>query len=151
MDSTIEAQDRAVRIAVYEHTVERGVPPLATALAERSGLPVGRVRESLERLAAARDLVLQPESREILMAAPFSAVPTAFAVRAAGRTYHANCIWDALGIPAMLGVDALVETACACCGEAMAARLDAGRLAPLDGVVHFAVPAHRWWQDIVHA
>jgi hypothetical protein len=151
MDSTLEAQDRAVRIALYEHAVERSVPPRVAALADRCGLPVERVRESLERLAAARAVVLQPESREILMAAPFSAVPTAFAVRAAGRTYHANCIWDALGIPAMLAVDALVETACACCGEAMAARVEAGRLAPLEGVVHFAVPAHRWWQDIVHA
>lgn len=151
MDSTLEGQDRAVRIAVYEHTVERCTPPLVKELADRSGLSVERVRESLERLAAARALVLQPESREILMAAPFSAVPTAFAVRAAGRTYHANCVWDALGIPAMLGVDALVETACACCGEAMTPRVEAGRLAPLDGVVHFAVPAHRWWPDIVHA
>ena len=151
MDSTLEAQDRAVRIAVYEHTVERGVPPRGSELAARSGLPLERVRESLERLAAGRALVLQPESREILMAAPFSAVPTAFGVRAAGRTYHANCVWDALGIPAMLGVDALVETACACCGEAMAARVEAGSLAPLDGVVHFAIPAHRWWQDILHA
>jgi hypothetical protein len=151
MDSTLEAQDRAVRIAVYEHTVERGVPPRAIELADRSGLRVESVRESLERLAAARALVLQPQSREILMAAPFSAVPTAFAVSAAGRTYHANCIWDALGIPAMLAADALVETACACCGEALAARVQAGRLAPLEGVVHFAVPAHRWWHDIVHA
>ena len=151
MDSTLEAQDRAVRIAVYEHAVERSVPPRATALADRCGLGVERVRESLERLADARALVLQPQSREILMAAPFSAVPTAFAVRAAGRTYHANCIWDALGIPAMLGVDALVETACACCGEAMAPRVEGGRLAPLEGVAHFAVPARRWWQDIVHA
>lgn len=151
MDSTLEAQDRAVRIALYDHTVEGGVPPRAAELADRCGLAVERVRESLERLAAARAVVLQPESREILMAAPFSAVPTAFAVRAAGRTYHANCIWDAFGIPAMLAADALVETACACCGEAMAARVEAGRLAPIDGVVHFAVPAHRWWQDIVHA
>ena len=151
MDSTLETQDRAVRIAVYEHAVERGVPPRGSDLAARCGLGLERVRESLERLAAARALVLQPESREILMAAPFSAVPTAFSVRAAGRTYHANCVWDALGIPAMLGADAHVETACACCGEAMTARVEAGRLAPLDGVVHFSVPAHRWWQDIVHA
>ena len=76
MDSTLEAQDRAVRIALYDHTVEGGVPPRAAELADRCGLAVERVRESLERLAAARAVVLQPESREILMAAPFSAVPS---------------------------------------------------------------------------
>jgi hypothetical protein len=33
----------------------------------------------------------------------------------------------------------------------MTARVETGRLAALAGVVHFAVPAHRWWADIVHA
>ena len=78
------------------------------------------------------------------------AVATPFAVHVAGRLYHANCIWDGLGIAAMLSCDARVATACACCGEAMEARVEGGELAPLEGVAHFAVPARRWWQDIVH-
>jgi hypothetical protein len=108
------------------------------------------VRESLERLAAGRVLVLQRDSREVLMASPFSAVPTPFAVHANGRLYYGNCVWDALGVPVMLGVDARVEASCGCCGEAMALRVTGGELEPVEGTVHFAVPAHRWWQDIVY-
>ena len=49
-------------------------------------------------------------SSSIWMANPFSAVPTDFKVTSRGRTYFGNCIWDALGIPAILGADGLVET-----------------------------------------
>src|SRR3712207_8826731 len=42
---------------------------------------------------------------ELLMAAPFSAVPTPFGVEAAGRRWHANCAWDAFGGCAALHAD----------------------------------------------
>jgi len=114
------------------------------------GFPAASVRESLERLAAGKALVLQRDSREVLMANPFSAVPTPFAVRANDTLYYGNCIWDALGIPAMLRADARIDSSCGCCGEAMRLTVRAGQLEHLDAVVHFAVPAHRWWQDIVY-
>jgi hypothetical protein len=126
------------------------VPPTTEELAGSLDLRSDAVRESLERLAAGKALVLQRESREVLMANPFSAVPTPFAVSANGRLYYGNCIWDALGIPAMLQADARIDCSCGCCGEAMQLEVRAGELGPVEGVVHFAVPAHRWWDDIVY-
>jgi Alkylmercury lyase len=124
--------------------------PTADQLAAQLGLPLTEIRDSLERLAVGHALVLQPSSREILMANPFSAVPTPFAVRAAGRLYFGNCIWDALGVPAMLKADGQIATSCGCCGEAMTLEVVDQRLKPASGVVHFAIPAKRWWEDIVH-
>ena len=118
MTTSEDQTDVRVRVAVYEQVIAAGRPPSTTALAERLALPAPEVDAALERLAAARALVLQSESREILMANPFSAVPTPYLVRAGTRSYYGNCIWDALGIPAMLGADATIETSCACCGEA---------------------------------
>jgi hypothetical protein len=37
------------------------------------------------------------------MAMPLSAIPTPFQVEVGGRHFFGNCIWDALGIVAMLG------------------------------------------------
>jgi len=37
------------------------------------------------------------------MAPPFSGVETAFPAEVQGRRYYANCVWDALGVPAALG------------------------------------------------
>jgi hypothetical protein len=35
-------------------------------------------------------------------------------------------------------------------GELMQLAVQDSELAPVDGVVHFAIPAHRWWLDIVY-
>jgi hypothetical protein len=117
---------------------------VATTLA----LPVGNVRESFQRLAAGHVLVLQSNG-EILMANPFSAVPTPFVVQTSGYSCFGNCIWDALGIPAMLKADATIRTACGCCGSAMSVSVRRETLGGDDGIVHFAIPAMRWWDDIV--
>jgi hypothetical protein len=150
MPDTIEERDWRVRAGVYDLAMSSGTVPTVEDLTRRLGLPRDEVHESLERLATAKAVVLQHDSREVLMANPFSAVPTPFAVYANDRLYSGNCIWDALGIPAMLDTDAGIETSCGCCGESMRLRVVAGNLEPVDGVVHFAIPAHRWWQDIVY-
>jgi Alkylmercury lyase len=150
MQAPVAERDVRVRAAVYDTAMSTGSPPAADQLAAQLGIPLAEVRDSLERLAAGRALVLQPSSREILMANPFSAVPTPFAVRAAGRLYFGNCIWDALGIPAMLQTDGEVISSCACCSEAMTLAVADQRLEPASGVVHFAIPAKQWWDDIVH-
>jgi hypothetical protein len=151
MPDTFEEQDLGVRALVYEVAMAAGLPPAIDEIARRLDLPQAAVVDSLERLAAARALVLQRESREVLMANPFSAVPTPFAVHANGRLYYGNCIWDALGIPAMLRTDARIDCSCGCCGESMHLAVEGGELAEASaGIVHFAIPAHRWWQDIVY-
>jgi hypothetical protein len=119
-------------------------------LAEVLGAPEEAIREALERLAAGRAIVLQPESREVLFAPPLSGVPTPFVAHKGGRSYFAPCAWDALGTAAMLGDDAEVETSCGCCGEAMRVVVRGGELMEARGVIHFAVPARQWWSDLVY-
>jgi hypothetical protein len=147
--STSPDVDARMRYYVYDATLGRGTPPSVAELSGASGLPVEEVRASLARLAAGRALVLQPESGEILMANPFSAVPTPFVVETPAHTAFGNCIWDALGIPAMLRQPGRIRTACGCCGEAMTCEVTGGRVGRSAGVVHFALPARRWWDDIV--
>ena len=146
-----EELDRTVRREVYDTVMNTGRLPLAAEVAGSMGISVGDVQASFERLDAAHVLVLQAGAAEILMANPFSAVPTPFAAEAAGRQYFGNCIWDALGIPAMLRRDATVSASCGCCGLSMPLEVRGGALQPAEGVVHFAVPARRWWQNIVFA
>ena len=136
--------DTEVRAFVYDVTMRGGRPPLIADF----GAPAAEVIESLRRLADGRVLVLQRDSDEILMAAPFSAVATPFAVESGGVSYFANCIWDALGIPAMLHRDAEISTSCGDCGTSMTVRVENG-VAQDNGLLHFALPAREWWNDIV--
>jgi Alkylmercury lyase len=142
------ADDGVVRQAIYEAFAEGGVPPTRDSIAARVALPLERVAASYERLADAHVLVLDPDTREVWMAMPFSAVPTAFRVRAAGRAWWANCAWDAFGIAAATGTDVEIETTCADCGERIPLAVAGGAPRGPAAVAHFAVPAANWWDDI---
>jgi len=141
--------DREVCYHVYDSVMREGLLPTTTETADALSCSVDQVEESFQRLADAHMLVLQKGSGEILMANPFSAVPTSFAVTVGGRSYYANCIWDAMGIPAMLKVDGVIDASCGCCGTAMSLKITNGSLEPTRGMAHFAVPAAHWWDDIV--
>src|SRR5262245_30845249 len=133
--------DVTVRVALYREFVRTGEAPTTEILAERIPASADEVRAALERLAAGKAIVLQPESREILMANPLCAVPTPYRVRTQGRSFFASCVWDGLGIMSMLRSDAVLDTSCACCGEAMTIETRDGQVAEARGAIHFAVPA----------
>lgn len=137
--------DDDVRRHVYDVTMREGAPPSKARLDALLG---GDTSDSLQRLAAARMLVLQRDSVEILMAGPFSSVPTPFRVTTPRFDCYGNCIWDALGIAATLQCDATIDTSCADCGAAAQLRVANGAVEG-GGFMHFALPPKLWWQDVV--
>jgi len=140
--------DHLVRMFIFGETAKTGRVPTASEIADGLRLSVDDAHAALNRLAAGRVLVLAPGTMNIWMANPFSAVSTPFRVLVRGQTYFGNCIWDALGIPAILDADGTVEATCGDCGDPMALEVRSGTLARPAGVVHFAVPAARWWDNI---
>jgi hypothetical protein len=140
--------DTAVRLEVYRFFVDQGRPPVPAEIAGAIGMDEASVEDSFRRLADGHVLVLAPGTPYIWMANPLSAIPTPFSVEAAGRTWFGNCIWDALGVVAMLGGTGSVRTWCPDCQEGLAVSIDGNRLSSGEGIVHFAVPAARWWDDI---
>lgn len=141
--------DWQVRRHIYDVAMHRGYPPLITEISHDLNLPPAKVETALQRLAAGRVLVRQPDTGEILMANPFSAIPTPFLVEVSGFSCYGNCIWDALGIPAMLQEDARIKTACGDCGLRLELRVVNSHVQGHPSLMHFAVPAHHWWDDIV--
>ncbi|GAB2614659.1 organomercurial lyase [Streptomyces capparidis] len=112
------------------------------------------MRRALHRLHASRDLVLDaPDGERVLMAHPFSAVPLGFSVMGESTLWWGGCAWDSFAVPHLLPElpDALVATRCPGCGAALAWVV--GRAAPPEGeqVAHFLTPAHRVWDDVLHA
>ncbi|MCU1304633.1 MAG: hypothetical protein JWQ87_4917 [Candidatus Sulfotelmatobacter sp.] len=146
-----------VRVRLYQLFVEFGRCPTVAEVAGDLDCGVSEVTEAFKQLAAAHVLVLQPGSGEILMANPLSAVPTPFVVEAEkaetetnSRTFYGNCIWDALGVISMLQRDGRVLTSCGCCGESITLTVHDGAVESNPaGIVHFAIPARHWWDDIV--
>ena len=145
-----ELFDKHIRSQVYAHFLKTGQAPTTGKIAKALSWPLLEVRAACQRLAAGRALVLQ-EDGEVLMAEPLSAVPTAFSVEVGRHSWWGNCIWDALGIPAMLKEDARIVTSCGCCEESMVLEVKDGLLLDAPGIVHFAIPPRDWWNDVVFA
>jgi hypothetical protein len=145
----LDEQALLVRNLTYGLFVELGRAPSAAEVGEVAGFDRDEVVASWRDLHQAHALVLNPATAEIRMANPFSAVPTAYRVRAAGRWWYGNCAWDALGICAALQADGRIETSCADCGEAIALEVCDQRVDDEQLLFHCLVPAKHWWEDIV--
>lgn len=140
MDDT----DLELRRRTYAFLVEHGRAPRAAELGDPDDVLAG-----WRRLDAEHAVVLNPATDELRMLNPFSVVPTAYRVRAAGRWWYGNCAWDALGICAALDADGRVETSCPDCGETVAVEVSDDRPGDESFLFHCLVPAARWWDDIV--
>ncbi len=144
----METFDDRLRRYVYQHFVWEGRAPDVREMSAALSRPIREIRAGLERLARSHAFVLQDDG-ELWRAAPFSAAPTPFAVRMGRSLWWGTCIWDALGIPAMLQQDARIEASCGCCNNRMVLNASGVRLSGPKGIVHFAVPARDWYADIV--
>lgn len=139
-----------VRNLTYAMFVERGRTPTPDEVARAARLSDREVELAWRELHREHALVLDSATGEIRMAAPFSAVPTAFRVNTAGRWWYGNCAWDAVGICAALHADGRVETSCPDCGDQIALEVRGERIYEDDDILfHCLVPARHWWDDIV--
>lgn len=141
--------DARVRAAIYGWFVEHNEAPSAADLAAALGRTREAIRDAYGRLFRKQVLFLEPDG-EIRMAPPFSGVPTQHQVRVGDRTYFANCSWDALGIPAAMHAPAQVLSRCEQTLEPVHLGVGLEGPAPENVVAHFAVPAAKWWADLVY-
>ena len=145
----MDDSDLTLRNITYKQFVELGRAPTVSEVAHKAGTRADAVEAGWRRLHEAHALVLNPATLELRIANPFSAVPTAYRVKAAGRWWFANCAWDAFGICGALHVDGRIETSCADCGDPI--NISVARQQPKETglLFHCLVIARRWWDDIL--
>jgi hypothetical protein len=143
--------DTAVKMNIYETIARTTQAPTLAEVAESLSASPEEVAAALERLHKMRLLVPEPGNpSRIRMAPPFSGVETSFRVQVQDKAYYANCAWDALGIAAALHADAIIEASDGYSGEPMMLEVRNGLPIPQSCVIHFAVPAAHWWDDILY-
>jgi hypothetical protein len=79
---------------------------------------VGATAVDFSRLQERHALVVD-HGGNIVIANPFSGIPTDYVVESGGRRWFANCCWRVLGILAAHGVDGVVRSRCSDCGECL--------------------------------
>jgi hypothetical protein len=148
---TDEALQQRVRLFIFEHFLEHAAPPVLEQVMIESSLSRADAEAVLTDLEAARHIALVKGTARILMAWPFSAVATPFRTTVRGRTYFANCAWDAIAFHAMLGDEILVDSFCHHCAMPIQIEMRDGhatRVDPPETLVYFARPPTEWWEDI---
>lgn len=144
----MDQSDIHLRNATYRGFVELGRAPTPHEVAARTARTASDVQAGWRRLHDAHALVLDTDGA-IVMANPFAGRATPFRVEAAGRSWYANCGWDAFGIGAALGAErSVIHTTCPDCADPLTIHVRDGRPAETDAVWHVLVPAATWWSDI---
>ena len=139
-----------MRLLIYQGFARTGAPPDLDALADALGLAPDDALALLRELGARHAVTLADDGRSVLMANPFSVVPTPFRVTANGVACWASCAWDMLGVPAALGADAEIHATWAADGTPAELRVEGGAVAGDDGIVHVLTPFRDWDADIRH-
>lgn len=143
--------DTAVKMNIYQTVAETGQVPTSAEVAGALDSTAGKVEAAFRQLAKKRLLVLEPgDDSRIRMAPPFSGIETQHLVKIGDNSYYANCAWDAFGVAAALHEDGEILSICADCGEALFYQIRDGRPLAQESAVHFAVPAAKWWADIIY-
>jgi hypothetical protein len=141
-----------LRLHVYEHFLEHGVPPVVEQLMHDFSLSRADAIAALRGLAERRDVALVKGTARILMAWPFSAIATPFVVRAGARSYFANCSWDAIAFHTLLRAPIQIESRCHHCARVISIDMSDGgatRVEPASTIVYLALRPTQWWEDII--
>ena len=138
----------ALRIHVYDVLLARGMPPTVGEIAAHFGVSPNDARQTLAGLKIGKTVLVDPQTGEIWMAGPFSAVETAYRVHRGNRRWWANCAWDMFGVAMIVNERVRVETRCSDCGESMTIDADPAAAPNDNAIVHFLVPACHWYDDI---
>ena len=142
-----------IRLYVFEHFRDHAVPPLVEQLMTEFDLTRAETVAVLREVAESRGVAVVKGTSRVLMAWPFSAIATPFAVRSGGKRYYANCSWDAIAFHAMLGEAPIrIDSYCHHCARPIEIEFESGRttlVEPSTTIVYLALRPTQWWEDII--
>lgn len=141
-----------VRLRIYQHFQEHARPPVVEELMNEFGLERAATVAILRELADARHIALVRGTSRVLMAFPYSAIATPFRVTADGKSYFANCAWDAIAFHQLLNTSVDVDSRCHHCAAPIRISLRDGQATlvnPAETLVYLALKPTQWWEDII--
>jgi hypothetical protein len=110
--------DRVWR-TIIELFARLGRPPQLREISDETGIPIEALREIVAELEA-HDLLGSNKAADLIRYAyPFNGEVTEHSVQLHGRSLHALCPIDALGVGGMFGTDVVITTACRTCGDSI--------------------------------
>lgn len=144
----IDADTYAVGRYAFE-AISRGEETTLEDAARSLGREAEDVREAAERLAGWGLVTLDEADGRVTGAYGLTVEPTEYRLDLDGRRLHAWCALDAVGIPAALGADAIVDAPIRGSDDTIRLRIEGGRLVDDGGQdIRIALPDVRLDADV---
>jgi alkylmercury lyase-like protein len=138
----------ALRRFIYDELIATGLPPSTGRIAAHFRVTRDAAKTALAEMKIGKTVLVHPTTGEIWMAGPFAAKRTPYEIARGAIRWWANCAWDLLGVAAIVGPPVALQAACTDCGLTFSMEVGANGPPPSDWVVHFLLPASRWYDDI---
>jgi len=138
----------ALRRFIYDELIANGLPPSTARIAEHFRVTPHAARTTLAEMKIGKTVLAHPTTGEIWMAGPFASKRTPYEITRGTSRWWANCAWDMLGVAVIVGPPVTLRAACTDCRLTFV--MDVGEHGPpqSEWVVHFLLPARRWYEDI---
>lgn len=146
-------EKRVVRKYIFDHFFQYTTAPALEELMQRYKLTRKEAFECFRDLETDHHIVLVPGTQRILMANPYSAIPTPFRVHVGTKRYYANCAWDSVALHIMLDLDARVESFCHHCAEPIEISLSKGRVKackPPSPLIFLSTAVSKWYDNLIN-
>ena len=120
---------------------------------QRFKLTRGEAFEAFRELEADHHIILVPGTQRILMANPYSAIPTPFRVYVGTKRFYANCAWDSVALHVMLDLDARIESFCHHCAEPIEISLRKSKvksMKPASPLIFLSIPVSKWYDNLIN-
>lgn len=121
----VTADEKIIQNAAFQ-AIFNGKPLKADEVALLTGLNPLMIQESVAGLLS-RGLIVLDNSGTIVGSHGLSLIPTQHHLHINGRDLFTWCALDAIGIPAALGVEAKIESACHQCSTSIHIEVAAGK------------------------
>jgi Alkylmercury lyase len=143
---------RELRKFVFDTFLHRATAPLLEEVMQRFRVDRDEAARRLLALQAAHHLLLLPGTQRILMANPFSNLPTPFRVATESLTYYANCAWDSIALHLVLEREVRISSYCHHCAVPIDLQLRHGQRVDGAGAevrVFLGTPVSKWYDNLV--
>jgi hypothetical protein len=112
----LEAVEDLVWRTILRLYADYGRPPTLADIVSVSGIDPGDLKDALQTLRSHDLIDIDPHTRDIRLAYPFTQASTGHRVKIRGHVLHALCAIDALGVAGMYGTDVAISSPCHHCG-----------------------------------
>jgi len=120
---------------------------------QRFKLTRGEAFGAFRELEADHHIILVPGTQRILMANPYSAIPTPFRVYVGTKRFYANCAWDSVALHVMLDLDARIESFCHHCAEPIEISFRKSKVKsqkPASPLIFLSIPVSKWYDNLIN-